>query len=186
MKCTCHLLEDNFLRHTLLLNPHRTVFLPIFIPRALTFDLLWLLLNFFNLPFFRGLTLQSSKLMITTKGHLLLIKYSLLEIFCSPEMKASLTSMSWLFHCCFIFVLIFCLTKILKNDHQNCVPYFVPPKELPKQYFGSCTSIDLRAVLFCKSKEHIIRVIKEVRYGIGKSKPNSGLYLQVMEIQFPW
>lgn len=62
---------------------------------------------------------------------------------------------------------------------------FVPPKELTKQYFGSCISTDLRPVLFCKSKGHIIRVIKEVRYGIGKSKPNSGLYLQVMEIQFP-
>ena len=87
---------------------------------------------------------------------------------------------------CFIVVLFCFNTKIFLNDHQNCEPYFVPPKELPKQYFGSCTSIDLRAVLFSKSKEHIIRVIKEVRYGIGKSKPNSGLYLQVMEIQFPW
>lgn len=47
---------------------------------------------------------------------------------------------------------------------------FVPPKELTKQYFGSCISTDLRPVLFCKSKGHIIRVIKEVRYGIGKSK----------------
>ena len=62
---------------------------------------------------------------------------------------------------------------------------FIPPKELPKQHFASCISIDLRAVLFHKSREHLIRVIKEVRYGIDKSKPNSGLYLQVMEIQFP-
>lgn len=63
---------------------------------------------------------------------------------------------------------------------------FIPPKELPKQYFASFISVGLRTVLFPKAREHIIRVTKEVTHGIGRSKPNSGPYLRIMEIQFPW